>query len=196
MPFGLTNVPATFQNKMNMILCDFIDRCAMAYLDNIIIFSKSEEEHIQHVLDVVYELDKEKLILNEKKCTRGTSSILYLGHIASGDSLCPNPDKIVAIVEWPACQNISEVCRFLNIASYYHQFICAFAKEASPLYKLLEGSPRHGTPIQWNEECEHTMHVLKGKLTSADLLVHPVPWHLFVMDTDASGDCLVPSYNS
>ena len=119
MLFGLTNAPATFQNMMNMILRDFIDRCAMAYLDDVIIFSKSEEEHIQHVLDVVHKLDKEKLILNEKKCTWGMSSILYLGHIASGDGLCPNPDKIAAIVEWPACQNISEVCGFLNIAGYY-----------------------------------------------------------------------------
>ena len=190
MPFGLTNAPATFQNMMNLILQDFIDCCAMAYLDDVIIFSKSEEEHVQHVLDVVWELDKEKLILNEKKCMWGTSSILYLGHIASGDGLHPNPDKVAAIVEWPSCQNISEVRGFLNIAGYYRRFIRAFAKEASPLYKLLEGSPRRGTPIQWNEECECAMQSLKGKLTSADLLVHPVPWHLFVMDTDASGDCL------
>jgi hypothetical protein len=175
---------------MNDILREYIDRCAMAYLDDVVIFSRTEEEHLNSVLDVVKDLDKHDLILNEKKCKWGTSSILYLGHIASGEGLRPNPEKVAAILGWPSCKNISEVRGFLNIAGYYRRFIRGFAKEASPMYKLLEGSPRRGTPIQWNEECVRAMKRLKTRLTSADLLIHPVPWHLFVMDTDASGDCL------
>lgn len=190
MPFGLTNAPATFQRMMNEILRKFIDRCTMVYLDDVIIFSKTKEAHIQDVMDVTRELGKHDLILNEKKCEWGQSSILYLGHFASGDGLRTNPDKVEAITKWPPCTNISEVRGFLNIAGYYCKFIRGFAKEASPLYKLLEGSPRHGTPIHWDDDCEQAMKKLKMALTSADLLIHLVSWHLFVIDTDASGNCL------
>src|ERR1700761_6521145 len=190
MLFGLTNAPATFQRMMNDILHDYIDQCAMVYLDDVIVFSTTEEAHIQNVLDVMRELDKHGLILNEKKCEWGQSSILYLGHIASGEGLRANPEKVEAITEWPPCTNISEVRGFLNIAGYYRKFIRGFAKEASPLYKLLEGSPRRGTPIHWDDDCDQAMKKLKMALTSADLLIHPVPWHLFVIDTDASGNCL------
>jgi len=158
---------------MNDILREYIDRCAMVYLDDVIIFSKTEDEHITNVMDVVHELQKHELILNERKCEWGQTSILYLGHIASGQGLCPNPEKVDAILKWPACKTISEVRGFLNIAGYYRRFIKNFAKKASPMYKLLEGSPRRGSPIN-----------------SADLLAHPTPWRLFVVDMDASGDCL------
>ena len=118
MPFGLTNAPATFQRMMNDILHDFIDRCAMVYLDDVIVFSQTEEEHIQNVLDVVHALHQHELILNEKKCTWGLLSILYLGHIASGKGLRPNPDKVDTILKWPSCSTITEVRGFLNIAGY------------------------------------------------------------------------------
>jgi hypothetical protein len=190
MPFGLTNAPATFQRMMNDILHRYIDRCAMVYLDDIIIFSKTEEEHIENVLEIVRVLQEHDLILNEKKCMWGSTSILYLSHIASGKGLQPNPEKVEAILKWPACSNISEVRGFLNIAGYYRRFIRGFAKEASPMYKLLQGSPRRGSPIQWDIDCERSMERLKAVLTSAKLLAHPVPWHLFVIDTDASGNCL------
>ena len=190
MPFGLTNAPATFQSMMNDILREYIDKCAMVYLDDIIIFSKNEKDHIENVLAVVRELQNEGLVLNEGKCEWGRSSILYLGHIASGDGLRPNPDKVSAILKWPSRSTITEVRGFLNIAGYYRRFIRGFAKEASPLYKLLEGSPRKGSPIQWTEECESAMRRLKKALTSADILIHPTPWHLFVIDTDASGNCI------
>ena len=174
---------------MNDILRQYIDCCAMVYLDNVIIFSKTEEEHIQNVLDVTHKLENHGLILNEKKCEWGQSSILYLGHIASGEGLHTNPDKVEAITKWPSCTNISEVCRFLNIAGYYQKFIRGFAKEASPLYKLLEGSLHRGTPIQWDNNCEQAMNKLKVALTSTDLLTHPIPWCLFVIDTDTLGNC-------
>ena len=186
MPFGLTNAPATFQSMMNDILQEYIDKCTMVYLNDIIIFSKNQRDHIKNVLTVIPELQNEGLILNKSKCEWGCSSILYLGHIASGDGLCPNLDKVSAILKWL----ITEVRGFLNIAGYYQCFICGFVKEASLLYRLLEGSPCKGLPIQWTEECESAMRRLKTALTSADILIHPTPWHLFIIDTDASGNCI------
>jgi hypothetical protein len=99
----------------------------MVYLDDIIIFSKTEEEHIENVLEIVRVLQEHDLILNEKKCMWGSTSILYLSHIASGKGLQPNPEKVEAILKWPACSNISEVRGFLNIARYYrplHTGLC------------------------------------------------------------------------
>ena len=88
MPFGLTNAPETFQRMMNEILRKYIDRCAMiVYLHDVVIFSKTEDEHIQNVLDVVRALHEQELILNEKKGKWGCTSILYPGHIASGEGL-------------------------------------------------------------------------------------------------------------
>lgn len=169
MPFGLTNAPATFQRMMNNILHDYIDRTAMAYLDDMSIFSKSEEDHIEPILEIARELQKHSLILNEKKCTWGHSSLLYLGHIASGKGLQLNPEKVDAILRWPACTTISEVQGFLNLAGYYCRFIQHFAKMASPMYKLLEGSMKGGSPIHWDDNCEQAIKDLKAALTSANL---------------------------
>ena len=117
-------------------------------------------------------------------------TLLYLGHIASGDRLWPNPEKVDAILKWPPCGMITEVQGFLNLAGYYCQFIQDFEKKASPMYKLLEGSLRCRSPIQWDDNCEQARTDQKMVLTSANLLVHLVPWHLFVMDTNTSGNCL------
>ena len=102
----------------------------------------------------------------------------------------PNPNKVNAILKWLPCTTILEECGFLNIAGYYWHFIWGFTKEASALYKLLEGSPHCGSPIKWSIKHEHIMEQLKAALTSAELLVHPIPWHLFIIDTDTSGNCL------
>jgi hypothetical protein len=138
MPFGLTNAPTAFQSMMNNILREYIDKCAMVCLNDIIIFSQNKNDHIENILTVVNELQK------EGKCEWGCSLILYLGHIASGDSLCPNLDKVSTILQWPSCSTITEVCNFLNIVGYYQCFSCGFMKEVSPLYKLLKGKPMQG----------------------------------------------------
>nr|VWP00786.1 Methylenetetrahydrofolate reductase (EC [Ganoderma boninense] len=190
MEFGLCNAPATFQSFMNELLRPFLDCCATVYLDDIIIYSSDEHNHVLDVLNVLGALTEAGIVLNEKKCVFARSSILYLGHIISNEGICPDPEKVNAIISWPAPDNITRVRGFLNLAGYYRRFIPAFARLASPLYDLLKGSPRKGAPIQWSAACEHAFGALKQKLTSSPVLTYPRPWHLFVIDTDASGDAI------
>jgi hypothetical protein len=190
MPFGLCNAPALFQNMMNDILRPFIDRCAMVYLDDVIIYSQSAAAHIHDILAVMNALQKHDLVLNGEKCLWAQRELLYLGHIVSGEGIRPNPDKVKAILEWPRPKTITNVCGFLNLAGYYRRFIQGFANIARPLYDLLQDAPKKGSPVEWTEECETAFNVLQTRLTSPKLLVHPVPWKLFVIDTDASNDTI------
>jgi hypothetical protein len=190
MPFGLCNAPALFQNMMNDILQPYIDRCAMVYLDDVIIYSQSFDSHVHDVENVLHRLAEHDLVLNEDKCLWAQTEILYLGHIVSGDGIKPNPDKVKAIHEWPRPTTITHVRGFLNIAGYYRRFIQGFASLARPLYNLLQGAPKKGTPIEWTDDCEQAFLNLKSRLTSPKLLAHPVPWRLFVIDTDASNDTI------
>ncbi|PIL34997.1 hypothetical protein GSI_02784 [Ganoderma sinense ZZ0214-1] len=149
MEFGLCNAPATFQRFMNNVLRPYLDRCAMVYLDDIIIYSPTEQQHVQDVMCVLSALHSNSLVLNEKKCRFASPKIEYLGHIISVDGVRPEPKKVAAITDWPVSDN-------------------GFARAAGPLYELLKGSPHKGAPVQ----------------------CYPRPWHLFVINTDASGDAI------
>ncbi len=190
MEFGLCNAPATFQNFMNEILRPFLDRCAIVYLDDVIIFSPTEEVHMADVVAVLQELDRHRLILNEKKCQFAQMEILYLGHIVSGDGIRPDPAKMAAIMDWPRPDNMTCVRGFLNLARYYRRFIQGFAQIAGTLYNLLKGNLRKGAPVKWSADCERAFLALKARLTSSPVLSYPRPWHLFVVDTDASGNVI------
>lgn len=123
--------------------------------------------------DIIIALDDEGLVLNSDKCSWAQSEILYLGHYVSGDGIQVNPDKIKAILEWPVPKTITDVRGFINLAGYYRRYIPAFADMADAMYDLLRGSPKKGTPI-----------------ASTRMLIHPTPWHVFVIDSDASGTCI------
>ncbi|TFY51092.1 hypothetical protein EVJ58_g10744 [Rhodofomes roseus] len=190
MPFGLVNAPATFQNMMNDILRNFLDRFVMVYLDDIIIYSQTWEQHCNDVEQVLRCLADQDLVLNEDKCIWGARELVYLGHIVSGEGIRPNPDKISAVLSWPRPQTITQVRGFLNLAGYYRRFIKSMAKLARPILDLLKGNPRKGSNVEWTPECEQSFRILKEKLTSPPLLSHPRPWQIFVIDSDASGDCI------
>lgn len=131
-------------------------------MDDIIIFLQTTHEHIRHVKWVLSQLDSKGLVLSSKKCVWAADELLYLGHIVSSAGIHVNPDKVKAIIDWPHPMNITEVCRFLNLARYYRRFICGFAKLAGALYDLLKGNPKKCSSVQWSASCEHAFTALKA----------------------------------
>ena len=139
MPFGLCNAPATFQRFMNDIFRDLLDVCVVIYLDDILVFSRSKEEHQQHLRQVLQRLREHHLVAKPKKCVLGQESIEFLGHVIENGSLEMSSEKIKAIQAWKTLfSSLKEVRAFLGLASYYRRFIRNFAKIAAPISDLLQ----------------------------------------------------------
>ena len=139
MPFGLTNAPATFQRLMESCLGELhLDWCII-YLDDIIIFSKTPDDHITRLEGVFEKLAKAGLKLKPSKCEFFRSSLKYLGHIVSKDGIATDPRKIEAITKWPQPKTVTDVRSFTGFTNYYRKFIKGYAKIAHPLHELTSG---------------------------------------------------------
>ena len=144
MPFGLTNAPATFQRLMESCLGELHLNWCIIYLDDIIVFSRTPEEHIHRLRAVFEKLKAAGLKLKPSNCDFFKKEIKYMGHVVSEQGVSTDPDKIKAVTEWPQPTTVTEVRSFLGFVSYYRRFIPNFSKVAKPLNQLLqnlEGSP-------------------------------------------------------
>eukprot|EP00833_Pecoramyces_ruminatium_P015893 jgi/Orpsp1_1/1189925/evm.model.d7180000075497.1 len=182
MPFGLTNAPATFQHFLNDILAPVLDEFAFAYIDDILIFSKTFEEHVDHVRQVLNILLKNKLFCKLKKCEFFKNSVDFLGYVLSDKGISMCTDKLNAIQDWPKPTNVNEVQQFLGLANFYRRFIKNFAELAHPLTKLT----RKNIAFEWKEEQEKAFKDMKEAFCSAPVLSIPVPSRRFIVETDAS----------
>ncbi|GBG81934.1 hypothetical protein CBR_g34116 [Chara braunii] len=182
MPFGLCNASGTFQHAMNRIFHDYLDKFVVVYLDDILIFSRSVEEHAQHVDKVLSLLRQHKYKINTKKCEFGRTRILYLGHEVSADGIRPEDAKVASIRDWPRPQSVTEVRSFLGMCGYYRNFIKNYSTITSPLTDLT----RLDTPWDWTDECEAAFKRLKHALTHHEVLMVLDPQRPFVVTTDAS----------
>ena len=183
MPFGLTNAPSTFQRLMNNILKPVLYESALVYLDNIIIFSKTIEEHIKHIETVFKLLARNGLKLKEKKCEFFKTKIDYLGHVVSADGVAPDDKKIQSILNYPEPRNQKELSSFLGLASYYRKFVRAFAELAHPLTALT----RKNVAWEWGDGQKDAFNRIKCCLMSKPILRYPDFTRDFIVYTDASG---------
>ena len=182
MPFGLCNAPATFQALMNDVLRPYLRRFVLVFFDDILIYSSSWAEHLQHVAIVLNELRAHRLHLKRSKCSFGATSVAYLGHVISKDGVAMDVDKVAAVAAWPQPRSPRGLRGFLGLAGYYRKFIQGFGVIAAPLTRLLRRDA-----FSWDEEAEAAFQALKGALTTGPVLQMPNFDELFMVDCDASG---------
>jgi len=138
MPFGLPNAPSTFMRLMNEVLKEFIGKFVIVYLDDILVYSRSTEEHVRHLNYVLQKLLQEKLLFNLKKCSFMREELVYLGFVISVEGLRKDPEKIKAIMEWPSPKSVFEVRSFHGLASFYRKFIKNFSKINAPINETIK----------------------------------------------------------
>ena len=185
MPFGLTNGPATFQRLMNLALKGIAWKDCLVYLDDIIIWSSTFDEHLRQLRAVFERLRAAKVKLKKKKCSFLQRSIKFLGHVVSAKGIQTDPDKTKAVQEWPTPKDVAELRSFLGLCSYYRRFINNFAVITEPLRRLLQ----KGTEFAWKEQQERAFQELKNCLVTPPVLAYPnfgPSAGEFVLDTDAS----------
>ena len=181
MPFGLTNAPSTFQRLMSMILAG-LSWVTWVYLDDIIIFSQTVEEHLQQLTEVLRRLKEAGLKIKPSKCHLLCKSVRYLGYVVSEDGIAADPEKIKCVNNWPTPTDHESLRQFLGFASYYRKFIHHFADITVPLHALTEKTK----PWLWTMLCDEAFRTLKDKLVSPPILSFPQFDMTFVVDADAS----------
>jgi hypothetical protein len=182
MPFGLTNAPASFQQLMNEVLREFLDISVIVYLDDILIYSETREEHIRHITQVLERLRKHRLWAKAEKCRFFQNSVDFLGYIVSQDGVSMDPAKVKAILEWHSPKTIKDIQVFLGFANFYRRFIKGYSKITEPLTRLL----RKDTKFEWSDKAQKAFDTLKTAFTTAPILTHFDPQRPIVLETDAS----------
>jgi hypothetical protein len=183
-PFGLTNAPSTFMRLMNEILKDFIGKFVVVYLDDILVISKTKEQHLRHLTLVMRRLQHEKLLINLKKSSFMKTKLIYLGFVISSNELKMDPEKVKEIKEWPSPRSVFEVRSFHGLASFYRKFIGCFNGICAPMMDTMK--KRHKS-FKWTEEAKRSFNILKEKITERPILVLPNFGKTFQVRCDASG---------
>eukprot|EP00253_Pinus_taeda_P023394 PITA_23394 len=177
----------TFMRLMNEMLKEYIGKFVIVYLDDILIFSKTREEHFWHVRKVLEKLQQNKLLINLKKCTFLQRELIYLGFVIAENELKMDPEKVTAIINWPSPKNLFEVRSFHGLASFYRKFIKNSSGICAP---MLETIKKASQPFRWTEVAEKSFQLLKKKITERPILRLPDFQKLFQVRYDASGTAI------
>jgi hypothetical protein len=167
MSFGLTNAPAYFMNLMNKVFMEYLDRFVVVLIDDILIYSKSDSDHEEHLRLVLQKLRDNQLYAKYNKCEFWIDEVPFLGHIISNGGISVDPTKVREIVAWSIPSTVTEVQRFLGLAGYYRRFIEGFSKIAKPMTSLLG----KGREFKWDWKCQDSFNKLKLRLMSPPVLV-------------------------
>ncbi|GJR30122.1 putative reverse transcriptase domain-containing protein [Tanacetum coccineum] len=182
MPFGLTNAPAIFMDLMNRVCKPYLDKFVIVFIDDILIYSKSEEEHEVHLKTILDLLEKEKLYAKFSKCEFWLKEVQFLGHVVNRDGIHVDPSKVESVKNWKTPESSTEIRSFLGLAGYYRRFIENFSKIAKPLTLLTQKNKAY----VWGDKQDEAFQILKEKLCNAPVLALPDGPDDFVVYCDAS----------
>jgi hypothetical protein len=182
-PFGLTNAPSTFMRLMNEVLHSFIGKFVMVYFNDILIYSKSLDEQIEHLRAIFGALREACLFANLEKCTFCTDQIAFLGYVVTPQGIEVDEAKIEVIKSWSIPATLTQLQSFLSLVRFYWCFVRGFSTIAAPLNDLT----KKGVPFYWGAAQEHSFNTLIDKLTHAPLLQLPNFGKTFELECDASG---------
>nr|ABA97433.1 retrotransposon protein, putative, Ty3-gypsy subclass [Oryza sativa Japonica Group] len=182
MSFGLTNAPAFFMNLMNKVLMEFLDKFVVVFIDDILIYSTSEEEHEQHLRLVLEKLKEHQLYAKFSKCDFWLTEVKFLGHVITAQGVAVDPSNVESVTKWTPPKTVSQIRSFLGLAGYYRRFIENFSRIARPMTQLLKKDEK----FKWTTECDKSFEELKKKLVSAPVLILPDQMKDFQVYCDAS----------
>lgn len=182
LPFRMSNAPATFQSLMIDIFRGYLHKFVLVFFDDILVYSKTPQEHVEHVRIVLDILQQHKLYANKKKCQFGTESIEYLGHVVTAKRVAADEGKIQAMKESKEPRNVKELRGFLGLTSYYQKFVQGYGDIARPMTSLLKKNQ-----FEWGEKAGLAFQQLKNAITTVPVLALPNFGELFVIESDASG---------
>jgi hypothetical protein len=181
--FGLTNAHAYFMYLMNSVFMNELDKFVVVFIDDILIYSKSEAEHAKHLCIVLQRLRDHKLYAKFSKCEFWLDSVKFLGHTIFKDGISVDPSKVQEFMDWKPPKSVHQIRSFLGLAGYYRQFIPDFSRIAKPMTELL----KKGVKFVWSDECDKAFRTLREHLTSAPVLTQPDMSKPFEVFCDASG---------
>ena len=167
---------------MNKVFMKFMDKFVVVFIDDILVYSKTPEEHAEHLRIVLGELRKHKLYVKYSKCEFWLRQVGFLGHVLTQEDVAVDPEKVKAILSWKPPASVTNVRSFLGMAGYYRRFIEGFSTIAKPMTQLLKKDMK----FEWTEACEKSFQELKRKLTTAPVLIVPDIHKNFEVYCDAS----------
>ena len=182
MPFGLTNAPTAFMDLLNRIFRPYLDQFVIVFIDDILIYSGSGEEHAEHLMIILQILREHRLYAKLSKFQFWLDSVAFFGHIVSAEGVSVDQQKVEAILNWKPPTSVTEIRSFMGLAGYYRKFVEGFSKIAAPLTRLT----RKEEPFLWSESCQQSFDELKRRLTSAPVLTLPSGQDGFAVYCDAS----------
>ena len=183
MPFGLTNAPATFQRLMECVLAGLSVEQCLIYLDDVIVFSHSFDEHLVRLENVFNKISNAGLTLKLEKCHFVKEEVKYLGHLVGSYGIKPDSEKLACILTYPTPADLKQLRQFLGFSGYYRRFIKNYARIAAPLYQLMKKTAKR---FNWTTDCDQAFKELKNLLCSPPILSYPCFQLPFVLSTDAS----------
>ena len=196
MPMGLASAPATFQRLMQTTMDDFLFDFLLVYLDDLLVYSKTFEEHLSHLDRLLSRITKAGLKLKVEKCQFFRREVTYLGHTISAEGISCEKGKVEAVRDWSVPTTTAELRSFLGFAGYYRRFIKGFSRLAGPLHDVVaeanQGSKKKSANISqlWGDKQQEAFNTLKAAMTSAPVLGYADFSQPFVLETDASHDGL------